>query len=138
MFNLIRSNGKQSPTFANSEKFLTTKKLLTVGILTQPTSESKYNYLNHSQYVFEMGDLWMRSAGLNAVYIPYNVTDDDLYPLLDSVNGVFFTGGGLDLYNYSTGTPHPYTVTAQKILSYSKLHFDQGDYFPLLGVCQGF
>ena len=54
----------------------------------------------------------MREGGLNAVRIPYNISDEDLYPLLDQINGVFFTGGGLDLYNYTTGVPHPYTVTA--------------------------
>ena len=84
-----------------------------------------------------MGDIWMRSAGLNAVYIPYNVTDTDLYYLLDSINGVFFTGGGLDLYNYTTGESHQYTKTAMKILNYSMTHSDNGDPFPLFGVCQG-
>eukprot|EP00347_Sterkiella_histriomuscorum_P011186 403373420 len=113
------------------------KKLMTVGILTQPTSASKENYLNHSQYIFEMGDIWMRSAGLNAVYIPYNITDADLYPLLESVNGIFFTGGGLDLYNYTTWVPHPYTVTAEKIFNYTIAQNDKGIHFPILGVCQG-
>lgn len=85
-----------------------------------------------------MGDIWMRSGGLNAVYIPYNINDTDLYPLLDSINGVFFTGGSLDLYNYTSGVPHPYTVTAEKILNYTLEQNDKGDHFPLLGVCQGF
>lgn len=84
-----------------------------------------------------MGDIWMRSAGLNAVYIPYNITDTDLYPLLDQINGVFFTGGSLDLYNYTTQVPHPYTITAEKILNYAIDHTDNGDYFPILGICQG-
>ena len=50
-----------------------------------------------------MADIWMRSGGLFPVYIPYNITDEDLYPLLDQINGVFFTGGDLELYNETTG-----------------------------------
>ena len=134
----LKHNNKQQ----NDKSFLNynenpVKRLLTVGILTQPSSGSKQELLGHSQYIFEMGDIWMRSAGLNAVYIPYNVTDTDLYYLLDSINGVFFTGGGLDLYNYTTGEPHQYTKTAMKILNYSMTHSDNGDPFPLFGVCQG-
>ena len=126
------------PSLYRSSKFLDEdKSLLTVGILTQPSKNSTLHSLGHSQYIFEMGDIWMREAGLNAVYIPFNATDDDLYALLDQVNGVFFTGGSLDLYNYTSGEPHPYTVTAQKILNYAVAHTDAGDYFPLLGVCQG-
>ncbi|CDW72622.1 peptidase c26 family protein [Stylonychia lemnae] len=113
------------------------KQLLTVGILTLPTGTNMLKHMSSSQYIWEMGDIWMREAGLNAVYIPYNATDEDLYPILDQINGVFFTGGSIDLYNYTTGVPHPYTVTAEKILNYSISHTDNGDYFPLLGICQG-
>ena len=32
---------------------------------------------------------------------------------------------------------HPYTITSSKILSYALNSTDNGDYFPLLGFCQG-
>lgn len=53
------------------------------------------------------------------------------------MNGVFFTGGALDLFDPVTRKLHPYTVTAQKILTYALDHTDNGDYFPIMGVCQG-
>jgi gamma-glutamyl-gamma-aminobutyrate hydrolase PuuD len=106
-----------------------------VGILTMPPADS--DNVGHGHYITEMGDIFMRSGGLFPVYIPYNMSDADLYPLLDKVNGVFFTGGDLDLYNESTGELHPYTITSLKILNYAKKQTDSGDYFPLLGICQG-
>ena len=79
----------------------------------------------------------MISGGLNPVFIPYNAKDDELYKVLSQVNGVFFTGGDLELYDPVTDVPHQYTVTAQKIVDYSIKATDSGDYFPILGVCQG-
>ena len=71
-----------------------------------------------------MADIWMRSGGVFPVYIPFNISDTDLYPLLDQINGVFFTGGDLDLFNETTGKPHNYTITAKKILDYAIKHTD--------------
>ncbi|TNV83488.1 hypothetical protein FGO68_gene1624 [Halteria grandinella] len=83
-------------------------------------------------------DIFMRAGGLTAVYLPYNITDEDLYPLLDQINGVYFTGGDLDLYNPETGELHPYSVTGLKILNYAKQVKDsQAEHFPILGICQG-
>lgn len=77
----------------------------------------------------------MRAGGLSSVYLPYNISDADLYPLLDQLNGVFFTGGDLDLFDEQTGVLHPYAITGMKILDYAKKQKDSGDYFPILGVC---
>ena len=84
-----------------------------------------------------MNEIFTRKAGIEAVAIPYNINDDDLYDLLDRINGVFFTGGSIDLYDGVTGELHPYTITSQKILDYALNHTDNGDYFPVLGICQG-
>jgi len=46
------------------------------------------------------------------VVIPYNATDEYLESMLKMVNGVFFTGGDIDLYDPSTDKPHQYTATA--------------------------
>lgn len=72
--------------------------LRTVGVLTMPPQEND-RLKGHGHYITEMADIWMRSGGLFPVYIPYNISDADLYPILDQINGVFFTGGDLDLYN---------------------------------------
>ena len=78
--------------------------LRTVGVLTMPPQEND-RLKGHGHYITEMADIWMRSGGLFPVYIPYNISDADLYPILDQINGVFFTGGDLDLYNETSGTP---------------------------------
>ena len=40
--------------------------------------------------------------------------------------------------NPETGEYHIYTKTSEIIFNYSKNHTDEGDYFPLIGICQGF
>ncbi len=102
-----------------------------------PPADSEAAEVGHGHYVTEMADIFMRLGGLYPVFIPYNVTDQDLYQLLDQINGVYFTGGDLDLYDETTGKLHPYTITSQKILDYAIQHNDQGDYFPIMGTCQG-
>lgn len=111
--------------------------LLTVGVLTMPSFYDRGDEMTANQYVTQMVQVWMISGGLNPVFIPYNATDEDLYHILGQVNGVFFTGGDLNLWNPETGLPHPYSVTAQKILDYAIKTTDGGDYFPIMGVCQG-
>ena len=46
-----------------------------------------------------MNEIFASKAGIEAVAIPYNINDEDLYDVLKRVNGIFFTGGGIDLYN---------------------------------------
>ena len=116
---------------------LPAENLLTVGVLTLPTSEDSLDFMTSSQYLTQMVQIWMISGGLNPVFIPYNAPDDELYKILSQVNGVFFTGGDLQLYDPVTDVPHLYTVTASKIVDYSIKATDKGDYFPILGVCQG-
>lgn len=66
-----------------------------------------------------MSEIWMRSFGLFPIYIPYNVTDEDLSEILNQVNGVYLTGGSIELFNETTGEPHVYSQTVMKIVDYS-------------------
>lgn len=91
----------------------------TVGILTMPPLTNETHLVGHGHYITEMSEIFMRMGGIYPVYIPYNISDEDLYPLLDQINGVYFTGGDLDLYNEQTGELHPYTITSMKILNYT-------------------
>lgn len=84
--------------------------------MTLPPSENDKKTFNQSHYIFAMSEVFMRSAGLFPVYIKYDISDKDLYTLLDQINGVYFTGGDINLFNETTGEPHPYSVTAKKIL----------------------
>lgn len=62
----------------------------------------------------------------------------ELRSVLNQINGVYFTGGGLDLIDKKTGKPHQYYVTAKIIYQYAKDVKDKRkEEFPLLGICQG-
>ena len=70
--------------------------------------------------------------------IPFDISNDDLLNLLPQINGILFTGGALDLINPETNDPHPYYLTAKKIVMYSKYMKDvRNEDFPILGICQG-
>lgn len=58
-------------------------------------------------------------AGTHAVPIKYDLPDEDLYPLLDSLNGVFLTGGAVPMIQ-PDGTQHQYYKTSVKIYDYMK------------------
>lgn len=97
-----------------------------------------YNGFNPKHFSWEHNVNFVHYAGSFAVAIRYDISDEDLYPLLDSINGVFLTGGGLDMF-LPDGTQHQYYKTARKIYDYS---INQKDKFnvswPILGICQGF
>lgn len=76
-------------------------------------------------------------GGAVACIIPYDADDELLFGLLDQINGVLLTGGRVELIDDMTGEFHPYTKTVKKIVDYSINKTDSGDYFPVLGICQG-
>jgi len=57
--------------------------------------------------------------------------------LLPQLNGALLTGGALELIA-ENGEPHPYYVTAKRVIEYSKAIKDKkGEDWPVLGICQG-
>ena len=73
-----------------------------IGILTQPVSASKRDRFNYEDYILEVNDRFVKWAGSRTVAIPYNIHPEELIPLLGQINGVLFTGGGLDLIDPET------------------------------------
>ena len=92
-----------------------------IGIMTMPlwSERMKHESFLWDEFTWEHNVNFIHYAGSFAVPIRYNLPDEDLYPLLDSINGVFFTGGGLDIINPDE-SQHPYYKTAKKIFEYSK------------------
>jgi len=97
---------------------------------------------NYPHFTWETNVNFVHYAGSWAVPVKYNLEDEDLYALLDSINGVFFTGGATELFDLETGAPltyTPYWKTAKKIFDYAKWKKDvHGIDFPLFGICQGY
>eukprot|EP00347_Sterkiella_histriomuscorum_P018381 403345717 len=108
-----------------------------VGVLTIPGKPEFMSYIGAQQFIFSMNERFFANASIDSVAIPYNINEKDLYDILDRINGVFFTGGSLDLFNETTDELHPYTITSQKIMTYALQKTDSGDYFPIVGICQG-
>ena len=77
-----------------------------IGVLTVPGRDGSLPFIGRSQYIFEMNEIFMTTQGVESVAIPYNIDDKDLYEVLDRVNGIFLTGGSVDLYNETTGELH--------------------------------
>jgi len=70
-----------------------------IGIMTMPLWSEKMatSGFNPKHFSWEHNVNFIHYAGSFAVPIRYDISDEDLYPLLDSINGVFLTGGGLDI-----------------------------------------
>lgn len=75
-----------------------------IGILTMPFWDEQPNF-PYEQFVWEHNTNFVHYAGSHAVPIKYDLADEDLYALLDQINGVFFTGGGVDMIQ-PDGTQH--------------------------------
>ena len=79
----------------------------------------KPDSFNFEEFVWEHNVNLVHYAGSWAVPIRYELDDDDLYALLDQINGVVMPGGGLLLID-DDGTQHPFYKTSKKIFEYSK------------------
>ena len=74
-----------------------------IGILTQPVRDSVKSKFPFDEYILEVNHQFMGLHGAKTIPIRYNLPEKDLLHLLDSINGVLFTGGGLKLINETTG-----------------------------------
>ena len=76
---------------------------------------------------------WVQSAGARAIILPVGANASTLDALLDSVNGVLFTGGGVEDFNFTS----PFMLTAGYIYQSVLAKNDGGTFMPLHGTCQG-
>eukprot|EP00759_Apiculatamorpha_spiralis_P018922 PhF_6_TR25174/c0_g1_i3/m.34715/K01307/GGH; gamma-glutamyl hydrolase len=107
-----------------------------VGILTDPIMMNCYPpkiYVNHTQCFPATYVQWLQQAGVRVVPIPYTANQSTLDHLYSSVNGILFTGGGLNL-----SPSLLYYQTAQYLFRKALEGNAKGDFMPLWGTCQGF
>ena len=76
---------------------------------------------------------WIESAGAKVAVIPFDMDQATLLPYLGTLNGVLFTGGGLNLWFNNT-----YVQTAKFIYDYVLDTNAKGNTFVLWGTCMGF
>lgn len=62
----------------------------------------------------------LTEVGHEAVMIPYDLPDRELFSLLERLDGVYFTGGSVEMVNKHSGRLHPFYLQARKISNYVK------------------
>ncbi|KRX05872.1 hypothetical protein PPERSA_03809 [Pseudocohnilembus persalinus] len=135
IFSLIQS-------FQFLEQLETQNKKPVIGVYTQPAHFDPY-WNDEYQYILQDNVQFIENAGGQVVAIPYNGTDDQLIELFNGINGLFFTGGGMDL-DINTpvqNTTQEYNVflrNAAFLIELAKEANNKGDFFPVWGTCQGF
>lgn len=54
-----------------------------IGILTQPTSESKKKVFNYTDYILEVNSNFVKWPGSKTIAIPFDISEEDLKFVLD-------------------------------------------------------
>lgn len=75
---------------------------------------------------------YLESAGARVVPIRLNLTNEEYEKLFQSLNGVLYPGGSVNLMESG------YAHVAKKFYNLAVQSFDDGDYFPVWGTCLGF
>ncbi len=76
---------------------------------------------------------WLHAAGARVVPIRYDTSREEMERLFGFVNGVLFTGGGVDLSDLSA----PYMRAAGHLFNLTVEANTRGDFSPLWGTCMG-
>lgn len=68
-----------------------------IGIMTMPfwDHDMKTEDFQYDHFSWEHNINFVHYGGSHAIPIRYDLPDEELYALLDQINGVFFTGGGI-------------------------------------------
>lgn len=98
-----------------------------IGVFTQPSSSNEGNCKGSCMYLAASYVKYLEAAGARVVPINYSATKAELDTIFNSVNGVFFPGGGSS-----------FPSSAQYMFDKAVAANDAGDYFPMWGTCMGF
>jgi len=103
-----------------------------IGVVSEPPTDGPGVHPTNSQIPYDY-IYWLAQAGGRVAPILFDYPDNVLVSLLQSVNGILFTGGENTLLPSTK-----YFQTASKIFDWAKKANDAGDFFPVWGTCQGF
>ena len=100
---ILESFGKYNSLLDFENGFQTTQPV--IGIMSTPVfyDVMKTETFEYPHFTWETNVHFIHYAGSWAVPIRYDLPDDELEELLNSVNGVFFTGGATPLIDNETG-----------------------------------
>lgn len=102
-----------------------------IGILMQKCRSKEMKNLG-KYYIAASYVKYLESAGARVVPVRLNLTNEEYEKLFQSLNGVLYPGGSVDLMKSG------YAHVAKKFYNLAIQSFDDGDYFPVWGTCLGF
>lgn len=102
-----------------------------IGILMQQCRSEEMKNLG-KYYIAASYVKYLESAGARVVPIRLNLTNEEYEKLFQSLNGVLYPGGSVNLMESG------YAHVAKKFYNLAIQSFDDGDYFPVWGTCLGF
>lgn len=98
-----------------------------IGVFTQPTTSTEGNCGGNCLYIAGSYVKYLEASGARVVPINYYASKNELDTIFESVNGLFFPGGGA-----------VFPASAQYMFDKVVAANDAGDYMPLWGTCMGF
>ncbi|XP_067409797.1 gamma-glutamyl hydrolase isoform X2 [Emydura macquarii macquarii] len=102
-----------------------------IGILTQECDFKRCHEFG-SSYIVASYVKFLESAGARVVPIRLNRSEEEYDKIFQSINGVLFPGGGVDLKTSE------YSKIARMFYNKALEANDKGDYFPVWGTCLGY
>ncbi|XP_028925103.1 gamma-glutamyl hydrolase [Ornithorhynchus anatinus] len=102
-----------------------------LGILMQECDFKAFQSLG-KYYIAASYVKYLESAGARVVPISLTLSEEEYETLFQSINGVLFPGGSVDLQTSQ------YARVAKLLYNKALKANDQGDYFPVWGTCLGF
>nr|XP_048696731.1 gamma-glutamyl hydrolase-like isoform X2 [Caretta caretta] len=102
-----------------------------VGILAQECDFTSFSRFG-SSYIAASYVKFLESAGARVVPIRLNRSEEEYDKIFQSINGVLFPGGGVDLKTSE------YSRIARIFYNKALKANDKGDYFPVWGTCLGY
>ncbi len=81
---------------------------------------------------------WVESTGSTAVVLPHDLPKRDLLKGLNKLNGIVWTGGGIESSNYTHKQYTSYIKSLVTCFEKAKEYNDHGRYYPIFGICLGF
>ncbi len=101
-----------------------------IGVMSQATRGKIYPKFGQS-YITASYIKYLESSGARVVPIMNDLSEDETVKLFNSINGVLFPGGGVNL------STSGYAKIGKRIVDLAITAFDKGDYFPIWGTCLG-
>ena len=74
----------------------------------------------------------MKSEGLKVVAVPWRVGYEELDVIFENINGLVIPGGSTKIEG-----PSEYTKKVEYLVHKALIAKEQGDYFPIMGICLG-